>query len=57
MSYDVDVGNVGQLVALPGEAPDVLTKSFPELLLVVFEIPWVFTTRVGALEVFHENLL
>ena len=43
--------------ALPGEAPDVLTKSYPRLLSVVFEIPWVLRTRVGALEVSHENLL
>ena len=31
-TYDVGVGDVGQLIALPGEAPDVLTKSFPGLL-------------------------
>ena len=40
-SYDVGVGDVGQLVALPGETPDVPTKSFSGLLSVVFEIPWV----------------
>ena len=40
-SYDVGVGDVGQLVALPGEAPDVPTKSFPRLLSSIFEIPWV----------------
>ena len=56
-SYDVGVGNVGQLIALLGEAPDVLTKSFPILLLAVFEISRVLRTRVGALEVSHENLL
>ena len=31
-SYDVGIGDVGQLVALPGEAPDVPMKSFPGLL-------------------------
>ena len=55
-SYDVGVGDVGQLAALPGEAPDVPTKSFPGLLLAIFEIPWVPRTRVCALEVSHEDL-
>ena len=45
-SYDVGIGDVRQLVALPGEAPDVPTKSFPGLLSVVFEIPWVPRTLV-----------
>ena len=56
-SYDVGVGDVRQLVALPGEALDVLTKSFPRLLSAVFEIPWVPRTRVCALEVPHEDLI
>ena len=55
-SYNVGVGDVGQLVALLGEVPDVLTKSFIGLLSVVFEIPWVPRTRICALEVFHEDL-
>ena len=55
-SYDVSVDDVGQLVALPGEAPDVPTKSFPGFLLAVFEIPWVPRTRVCALKVSHEDL-
>ena len=54
-SYDVGVGDIGQLVALPGEAPDVSTKGFFGLLLVVFEIPWVPRTRVCALDVSHED--
>ena len=53
ISYDI---GVGQLVALSGEAPDVPMKSFPRLLSVVFEIPWVPMTRVCALEVSHEDL-
>ena len=56
-SYNVCVNNIGQLIALPGEAHDVLTKSFPILLSAVFEILRVPRTRVGALEVSHENLL
>ena len=55
-SYDVGIGDVGQLVALPGEAHDVPTKSFPKLLSVVFEITWVPRTCVCALEVSHEDL-
>ena len=56
-SYNIGVGDIGQLLALSGETPDVLTKSFPGLLSVVFEIPWVPRTRVGALEVAHKDLL
>ena len=55
-SYDVGVDDVGQLIALPGETLDVPTKSFPRLLSVVFEIPWVPRTRVCALEVSHEDI-
>ena len=55
-SYDVVAGDVGQLVALLGDAPNVPTKSFHGLLSVVFEIPWVPRARVCALEVFHEDL-
>ena len=51
------VSATSQLVALPGEAPDVPTKSFPRLLSSVFEIPWVPRMRVCALEVSHEDLL
>ena len=55
-SYDVGIVDVGQLVALSGEAPDVPMKSFPRLLSVVFEIPWILRTRVCVLEVSHEDL-
>ena len=55
-SYDVGVGDVRQLVALPGEASDIPTKSFSGLLFAVFEIPWVPKMRVCALEVSHEDL-
>ena len=55
-SYEVDIGDVGQLVALLGEAPNLPTKSFPRLLSIVFEIPWVPRMRVRALEISHEDL-
>ena len=55
-SYDVGVGDVGQLVALSGETLDVSMKSFPRLLSTVFEIPWVPRTHVCALEVSHKDL-
>ena len=55
-SYDVGVNDVGQLITLLGEAPDVPTKGFPGLLSAVFEIPWVPEMRVCALEVSHEDL-
>ena len=55
-SYNVGVGDVRQLVALPGEAPDVPTKGFSVLLSVVLEIPWVPMALVRALKVPHEDL-
>ena len=55
-SYDIGVGDVRHLVALPGEAPDVPMESFLGLLSVVFKIPWVPWTRICALEVSHEDL-
>ena len=55
-SYNIGIGDVGQLVALPGEALDVPMKSFPGLLSIVFEISWVPRTRVCALEVSHEDI-
>ena len=55
-SYDIGVSDIGQLVALPGEAPDVPMKSFSKLLLIVFEVPWVPKMCVRALEVSHEDL-
>ena len=56
-SYNVGVGDVGKLVALPGEATDVPTKGFSGLLLVVLEIPWVPRVLVRALKVPHKDLL
>ena len=55
-SYDVGVGDVGQLIALLGEASDVPMKSFPSLLSADFDIPWVPRMCVYALEVSHEDL-
>ena len=55
-SYNVGVGDVRQLVALPGEAPYIPTKGFSGLLSVVLEIPWVPRVLVCALEVSHEDL-
>ena len=56
-SYDIGVSDVRQLVALPGEAPDVPTKGFPGLLSTVFEILGVLGTRVCVMEVPHKDLL
>ena len=55
-SYDVGVSDIGQVVALPGEASDVSTKGSSGLLSAVLEIPLVPRTLVHALEVFHEDL-
>jgi len=55
-SYDVSVDDVGQLIALPGEAPDVSMKGFSGLLSSIFEIPWVPRMLVRTLDVSHEDL-
>ena len=56
-SYHVDIGDVREIVALPGEASDVPTEGFTSLLSVVFEVPWVSRALVCALEVSHKDLL
>ena len=55
-SYHIDVGDVRQLVALSGEAPDVPTEGFSGLLPTVLEILWVPRALVHDLEVLHEDL-
>ena len=55
-SYEVSVGDVRQLIALPGEAQDVPMEGFPGLLLTIFEIPWVPRMLLHALEVSCEDL-
>ena len=54
--YDVGVSDVGRLIALLGEVPNVPTKGFSSLLFAIFEIPCVPRMRVCALEVFHKDL-
>ena len=56
-SYHVGVGDVSELVALPGEAPDVPTEGLTSLLTIVLEVPWVPRALVHALEVSHKDLL
>ena len=56
-SYNVGVGDVRELVALLGEAPDVPVEGLTGLLTVVLEVPWVPTVLVCALEVPHKDLL
>ena len=56
-SYHVDIGDVGKLVALLGEASDVPTKGLTGLLAIVLEVPWVPRVFVRVLEVSHEDLL
>ena len=56
-SYHVGVSDVRELVALPGEAPDVPMKGFTGLLTTVLEVPWVPRALVRALEVSHKDLL
>ena len=55
-SYHVDVGDVRELIALSGEAPDVLVEGFAGLLATILEVPRVPRMLVRALEVPHEDL-
>ena len=55
-SYYVGVGDVWELVALPGEAPDVPTEGLSGLLMAVLEVPWVHRAFVHALEVSNKDL-
>ena len=54
-SYHVGVGDVRELVALSGEAPDVPTKGLTSLLMVVLKVPRVPRVLVCALEVPHKD--
>ena len=56
-SYHIGVGDVRELVALSGEAPDVPMEGLTGLLTAVLEVPWVPKALVCALEVSHKYLL
>jgi hypothetical protein len=50
MRCDVGVDDVGQLIALPGEASDVVIEGLIRLLSIVLKVLGVPRTRVGALK-------
>lgn len=52
---DVHVEDIGELVALLGETPDVLSESLTGVLPAVLEVPQVTRVHVGALEVADED--
>jgi hypothetical protein len=51
----VSIGDVWELIALLGEALNVLPEGLVGSLLVVVEIPGVFQAGVGTLEVAGED--
>ena len=53
-SYYVSIGDVRELIALWGEAPDVPVEGFNGLLAAVLEVPWVPGALVHALEISHK---
>ena len=55
-SYHVGVGDIRELVALSGDAPDVPMEGFTGLVAAVLEVPWVPRALVCALEVSHKDL-
>ena len=56
-SNNVGVDDVRELIALPGEAPDVPMEALISLLTAVLEVPWVPRVLVCNLEIPHKNLL
>ena len=55
-SYHVGVGDVRELIALSGKAPDVPAEGFIGFLTAVLEVPWVSRAFIRALEITHEDL-
>ena len=55
-SYYVGVGDIWELIALPGEAPDVPAEGLTGHLMIVFKVPWVPRALVCALKVPHKDL-
>jgi hypothetical protein len=53
---NIGIGNVVQLNALPGEAPNVPAESLFQLLAAAPKVPGVARVHIGALEVPHKNL-
>ena len=53
---DLDVGDVGELGALLGEALHVVTQGLIGLLATLFEVPGVPRAHVRSLEIAHEDL-
>jgi hypothetical protein len=53
----VYIDDIRELIALLGEAADVLSKSLPGLLLAALEVPRVVRAQVSALEVHHKDAL
>jgi hypothetical protein len=54
---DVDVADLGELMALLGETLDVILQGFTLLLLATLQIPGVAGLHVCALKVVGEDLL
>ena len=53
---DLDVGDVGELGALLGEAPHVVAQGLVGLLETPFGVPGVLRVHICALEIAHEDL-
>ena len=53
---DLDVGDAGELGALLGEAPHVVTQGLIGLLPTPFEVPGVPKVHVRALKIAHEDM-
>jgi hypothetical protein len=54
---DVDIADLGELMTLSGEAPDVILQGFFLLMSATHQIPRVAKPHVGASEVSGEDLL
>jgi hypothetical protein len=54
---DIGVGHPWELMALPGEAPNVISEGFNRLLPTTLQVPGVARPHIRALEVASRGLL
>jgi hypothetical protein len=54
---DVDVDHPRELMTLLGEALNVFSKGFAQLLQVALQVPWAARPHIRAMEVVGEDLL
>jgi hypothetical protein len=54
---DVSIGHPRELVALSGEAPNLISEGFTQLLPIALQVPGVAKTHIRAMDVAGEDVL